>query len=87
MIENFLINLFKHDIKTCDNFGNIATSWGGDTQLVAYTARKTIFPKSWNIIKSSKRPSKYHIFISLLGEKSPYFPSPKRSKQEVFSNQ
>ena len=37
MIENFLINLFKHDIKTCDNFGNIATSWGGDTQLVPYT--------------------------------------------------
>ena len=33
------------------------------------TSRKTMFPKSWNIIKSSKRPSKYHLSINFLAEK------------------
>ena len=36
------------------------------------TAR-TIFPKSWNIMESSKRPSKYHLSINFLAEKRPYF--------------
>ena len=51
-----------------------------------YTARKTIFPKSWNIMESSKRPSKYHLSINFLPQKRPYFPSPKNSQQELFIN-
>ena len=81
------------------------------------TARKTIFSKSWNIMESSKRPSKYHLSINFwlnkgrishhqqvqnknfsatskyhlsinfLAQKSPYFPFPKRPKQELFSSQ
>ena len=38
------------------------------------TARKTIFPRSWNIIESSKRPSKYHLSINFLAEKKAVFP-------------
>ena len=52
-----------------------------------HTERKTIFPRSWNIIESSKRPCKYHLPIKFLAEKRPYFPSPKSSKQELLSNQ
>ena len=51
------------------------------------TAQKTIFPKSWNITKSLKRPSKYHLSTNFLAEKRSYFPSSKSSEQEGFSNQ
>ena len=85
--------------------------------LSCSTARKTIIPRSWNIIESSKRPCKYHLSINFLTEKKtlfpipekfktrtfqwsvniifpstfwlkkrPYFPFPKRLKQELFSN-
>ena len=50
-----------------------------------FTAAKTIFSKSWNIIESSKIPSKYHLSINSFKNR-PYFPSPKNSKQEIFSN-
>ena len=33
------------------------------------TARKTIFPKSWNITKSSKMPRKYQLSINFLDQK------------------
>ena len=54
---------------------------------VNLTARKTVFPRFWNIIESSKRPSKYYLYINFLAKKIRYFPFPKRSKQELFSNQ
>ena len=38
-----------------------------------YTARKTIFAKFWNIMESSKRPTKYHILINFLAEKKTMF--------------
>ena len=44
------------------------------------TARKTIFPRSWNIIESSKIPCKYHLSINILAEKKPVFPITKRFK-------
>ena len=47
--------------------------------VVAQTARK--------VLESSKRPSKYYLFINLLAYKRPYFPSPESSKQELFNNQ
>ena len=37
-----------------------------------HTARKTIFPKSWNIMKSSKVPRKYQLSIKLLDTKKTY---------------
>ena len=37
------------------------------------TARKTIFPESWNIMESSKIPSKYHLSISFLAQKRTVF--------------
>ena len=36
---------------------------------VSVTARKTIFPKSWNIMESSERPGKYHLFINFFGSR------------------
>ena len=47
---------------------------------------KTIFPKSWNIMESRKRRSKY-LSINFLAGKSPYFPSPESSKQDLVSKQ
>ena len=41
------------------------------------TARKAIFPKSWNIKKNSKRPSIYHLSINFLAEKKTVFPITK----------
>ena len=52
-----------------------------------YTARRTIFSRSWNILESSKRPSKYHLSINFLVQKKTVFPSPKSSKQELFKAQ
>ena len=34
-----------------------------------HTARKTIFPKSWNIMKSSKIPRKHQLSINFLDKK------------------
>ena len=51
------------------------------------TARKTIFPKSRSIMESSKRSSTCHLSINFWPRKRPYFPSSKRSKHELFSNQ
>ena len=51
------------------------------------TARNTVFPKSWNIMEISKRPSKYHLSTNFLTEKRSCFPSPKVSKQELLGNQ
>ena len=44
------------------------------------TARKTIFPRSWNIIESSKRPCKYHLSNNFLAEKKTVFPITKKFK-------
>ena len=51
------------------------------------TARKTIFPKPWNIMKSSKIPRKYQLSIIFLDQKRLYFLSLKSSKQELFLTQ
>ena len=61
------------------------SKWSSEKYV--YTARKTIFPRSWNIIESSKRPCKYHLSINFLTQKRPHFPSPKSSKQGIFFNQ
>ena len=41
--------------------------------LINGTAQKTIFPRSWNIIESSKKPRKYHLSINFLAEKKTVF--------------
>ena len=51
------------------------------------TARKTIFLKSRNIMKSSKIPRKHQLSINFLDKKRPYFRSLKSSKQELFRSQ
>ena len=51
------------------------------------TARKSTFPKSWNIMESSKLPRKYQLSINFLDQKRPYFLSLKSSKQELFHTQ
>ena len=48
-----------------------------------YTARKSIFLKSWNIMESSKRPSKYPLSISFLAQKN-VFPISKNFKTRPF---
>ena len=47
---------------------------------------KNHISKSGNIMESSNRPSKYHLSVNFLAEQGPYFPFPKSSKQEPFSN-
>ena len=39
-----------------------------------YTAQKTVFLKSWNIMEISKRASKYNLSGKILAQKKPYFP-------------
>ena len=52
--------------------------------FISYTVRKTIFPKSWNIMESSKRPSKYHLSINFLAEKKTVFPISEKFKTRTF---
>ena len=33
------------------------------------TVRKTVFPRSWNIMESSKKPSKYYLYFNFLAKK------------------
>ena len=54
--------------------------------VICCTARKTVFPRLWNITESSKRSSKYYLYINFLSFLRPYFPSPKGSKQELFGS-
>ena len=49
-----------------------------------YTAGKTIFLKSWNIMEKSNRPSKYHLSINFLAEKNTIFPITERVKTRTF---
>ena len=44
------------------------------------TSRKTIFPRSLNIIESSKRPCKYHLSNNFLAEKKTVFPITEKFK-------
>ena len=48
---------------------------------------KSYFSRSWNIMESSRRPSKYYLYINFLAKKRLYSPSPKNSKQELSINQ
>ena len=50
----------------------------------SYTARKTIFPKLWNIMKSSKVPRKYQLFINFLDQKKTVFSISKKFKIRTF---
>ena len=59
------------------------TNYKNQTSIIA---QRTIFPKPWNILESSKSLSKYHHSINVLAQKKPYFPYPKSPKQELFSN-
>ena len=45
---------------------------------------KTIFPRSWNIIGSSKRACKYHLSINFLAEKKTAFPITEKFKTRTF---
>ena len=52
--------------------------------LTLFTARKTIFPKSWSIMKSSKIPRKYQLSIKLLDQKMTVFPISEKFKTRTF---
>ena len=52
--------------------------------LISNTARKTIFPKSWNIMKSSKIPRKYQLSINFLDKKKTVFPISEKFKTRTF---
>ena len=96
-LNNFTPNLsFTHEAsKSCIPFLDLKVKLI-DGKLCLYTKRsifitlrvnrltgqKTIFPKSWNIMESSKRPSKC-LSINFLAQKRPYFPLPKSSKQKL----
>ena len=42
------------------------------------------FFQSWNILESTKRPSKYHLPINFLTQKEIVFPISKNSKTKMF---
>ena len=44
------------------------------------TARKSVFPRSWNFMESLKRPSKHHLSINFLAEKKIIFPITEKFK-------
>ena len=54
------------------------------TQIRVNTARKTTFPRSWNIMESSKRPSKYHLSINFLAQNMSVFPISETFKTRTF---
>ena len=49
-----------------------------------HTARKSIFPRSWNIIESSKRPRKHHLSINFLADEKTVFSITKKFKARTF---
>ena len=52
--------------------------------LSLFTAGKTIFFKSWNIMESSKRSSKYHLSINLLAHRKTVFRILEKFKTRPF---
>ena len=54
------------------------------TQIRVNTARKTTFPRSLNIMESSKRPSKYHLSINFLAQNMSVFPISETFKTRTF---
>ena len=48
------------------------------------TARKTVFPRSRNIMESSKRPSKYNLSINFLTQEKTVFPTTEKFKTRTF---
>ena len=48
------------------------------------TAQKTIFPKSWNIMKSAKIPRKYELSITFLDQKKTVFSISVKFKTRTF---
>ena len=43
-------------------------------EILISTAQKTVCVKSWNIMESSKRPSKYYLSVNFLAEKKIILP-------------
>ena len=52
---------------------------------VPFTARKTIFPRFWNIMESSKRPCTYRLSISTLAEKKKRISHHRKVQNKNFS--
>ena len=52
--------------------------------ITANTAQKAIFRKFWNVMESSKRPSKEHLSINFLAETEPVFPITEKFKARTF---
>ena len=48
------------------------------------TARKTMFPKSWNIMKCAKIPKKYELSINFLDQKKTVFSICEKFKTRTF---
>ena len=48
------------------------------------TAQKNIFSTPWNITKSSKRPSKYHLSINFVAQEKIVFPISEKLKTRNF---
>ena len=72
-------------------FHSPAISWKAQKQQVniifSFGSKKTVFPTSEKVQnKNFSIISKYNLSINFLAQKRPYFPFPKGSKQELFSN-
>ena len=55
------------------------------TRLRVGIPRKTIFPRSWNIIECSKRPRKYHLSINFLALKKDRISHHQKVQNKNFS--
>ena len=49
-------------------------------EILISTARKTVYAKCWNIMESSKRPSKYYLSVNFLAEKKNILPITEKLK-------
>ena len=53
-------------------------------KFTSNSARKIVFPRSWKIMKSSKNPSKYYLYIKFLVKKKTLFPITGKFKIRAF---
>ena len=86
-----LKNIFRKKSKVYLYF-NSKKSWGSIRLCFKFVlltegktnAQRSVLLKSWNIMKSSKRPSKYHLSTNVLAQKKTAFPILKKFKTRTF---
>ena len=72
----------NHGINSIGNFVDINEKYKSWDTI--NTPRKAIFPRSWNIVETSKRPRKYYLYINFLPNKKTVFSITEKLKTRTF---